>query len=75
MPPPSELSFTDSLASEQRQTFYERRRFLAILMILIVLFAPFAGVYVAGLLGAGLGVLLSIALYYLMPYIWLKVGG
>ena len=75
MPLPSELSFANSLTSEQRQNFYERRRFLAILMILIVLFSPFAGVYVTGLIGAGLGVLLSVALYYLMPYVWLKLGG
>jgi len=74
MPHPSELSFTDSLTSEQRQNFYERRRFLAILMILIVLFFPFAGLYVTGLLGAGLGLLLSLAAYYLTPYVWLTLG-
>ena len=45
MPPPSDLSFTDSLTSEQRQIFYERHRFLAILMILIVPLLPFAGLY------------------------------
>ena len=75
MPLPSDLSLADSLTSEHRQDFYEHRRFLAILMILIVLFAPVAGVYVAGLIGAGLGVLWSVAVYYLMPYIWLKLGG
>ncbi|MEY4706018.1 MAG: hypothetical protein RL042_2223 [Nitrospirota bacterium] len=75
MPLPSDLSFVDSLTNAQRQNFYERRRYLAILMIVIVLFSPFAGVYVAGLIGAGLGVLLSVALYYLMPYVWLKFGG
>ena len=75
MPPPSDLSFAESLSSEQRQNFYERQRFLAILMILVVLFSPFAGVYVTGLIGAGIGVLLSIAAYYLTPYVWLKIGG
>jgi|GEM_PF-6667191 len=45
MPPPSDLSFVDSLTSEQRQIFYERHRFLAILMILIVPLFPFAGLY------------------------------
>ena len=75
MPSPSDLSFTESLTSERRQIFYERHRFLAILMILIVLFSPFAGVYVTGLIGAGIGVLLSIAAYYLTPYVWLKLGG
>jgi len=70
-----DLSFTDSLTSAQRQIFYERHRFLAILMILVVLLFPFAGLYVSGLLGAGLGVLLSLAGYYLTPYVWLKLGG
>ena len=73
MPHPSELSFADSLSSEQRQNFYERRRFLAILMILIVLLFPFAGLYVTGLLGAVLGIVLSVAGYYLIPYVWLTV--
>jgi len=45
MPPPSDLSFVDSLTSEQRQIFYERHRFLAILMILIVPLFPFAWLY------------------------------
>ena len=75
MPLRSELSFTDSLTSVQRQMFYERYRFLAILMILIVLLFPFAGLYVPGLLGAGVGVLLSMACYYLTPYVWLKLVG
>ncbi|MDP1769053.1 MAG: hypothetical protein Q8L74_09660 [Nitrospirota bacterium] len=75
MPSPSDLSFTESLTSERRQIFYERHRFLAMLMILIVLFSPFAGVYVTGLIGAGIGVLLSIAAYYLTPYVWLRLGG
>ena len=74
MPLRSELSFTDSLTSEQRQIFYARHRFLAILMILIVLLFPFAGLYVIGLFGAVLGVLLSVAGYYLTPYVWLTVG-
>lgn len=75
MPLRSELSFTDSLISVQRQMFYECHRFLAILMILIVLLFPFAGLYVTGLLGAGVGVLLSMACYYLTLYVWLKLGG
>ena len=75
MPLRSELSFTDSLTSVQRQMFYERHRFLAILMILIVLLFQFAGLYVTGLLGAGVGVLLSMACYYLTPYVWLKLVG
>jgi hypothetical protein len=30
---------------------------------------------VIGLFGAMLGALLSVAGYYLTPYIWLKIGG
>lgn len=44
-------------------------------MILIVFFSPFAGLYVTGLFGAVLGLLLSMAAYYLTPYVWLKLGG
>lgn len=68
------LSFAESLTSEQRQIFYEGHRSLAILMILVVLLFPFAGLYVTGLLGAGLGVLVSLVAYYLMPYVWLTLG-
>ncbi len=70
----SELSFTDSLTSDQRRNFYERHRSIAIVMILIVFLFPFAGLYVTGLFGAVLGVLLSMAGYYLTPYVWLKLG-
>jgi hypothetical protein len=44
-------------------------------MILIVFLSPFAGLYVANLFGAVIGVLLSFLAYYVTPYIWLKVGG
>ena len=70
----SELSFTDSLTSDQRRNFYERHRSIAIVMILIVFLFPLAGLYVTGLFGAVLGVLLSVAGYYLTPYVWLKLG-
>ncbi len=63
----SELSFTDSLTSDQRRNFYERHRSIAIVMILIVFLFPFARLYVTGLFGAVLGVLLSVASYYLTP--------
>ncbi|OGW50655.1 MAG: hypothetical protein A2V62_11950 [Nitrospirae bacterium RBG_19FT_COMBO_58_9] len=57
------ISFTDSLSSEQRQIFYERHRLFAILMILVVLLFSFAGLYVTGLFGAVLGLLLSLAAF------------
>ena len=75
MPLRSGLSFTDSLNSDQRRQFYERHRSIAILMILIVFLSPFAGLSVTGLFGAVLGVLFSVAGYYLMPYAWLKLSG
>ena len=70
----SNLSFMDSLQADQRRNFYERHRSLAVTMILIVFLFPFAGLYVTGLFGAVLGVLLSVAGYYLTPYVWLKLG-
>ena len=73
MPFRSELSFTDSLQSGQRRDFYERHQSIAIVMILIVFMAPFAGLYVTGLLGAVIGVVLSVSCYYLTPYAWLKL--
>ena len=74
MPLRSELSFTDSLKSDQRLDFYERHQSLAIVMILIVFLLPFAGLYVTGVFGAVLGVLFSVTGYYLTPYAWLKLG-
>jgi uncharacterized membrane protein YfbV (UPF0208 family) len=74
MPPPSDLSFIDSLTGEQRQIFYARHRFIAIFMILIVLLFPFAGLYVTGQFGAVLGLLLSLAAFYLTPYVWLTLA-
>jgi hypothetical protein len=65
----------DSFNSEHRRRFYEGHRSLALLMILIVFLSPFAGLYVAGLFGAVIGVLLSFAAYYLTPYLWLTIGG
>lgn len=44
-------------------------------MLLIVLAAPFAGLYVAGVLGVVVGVLASAAAYVLMPFVWKWVGG
>jgi len=43
-------------------------------MILVVFAAPFAGLYVAGLLGVVIGVLVSAAAYVLTPSVWGWVG-
>jgi hypothetical protein len=39
-------------------------------MIVIVFAAPFAGLYVAGLLGVVVGVLVSAVAYVLIPWLW-----
>lgn len=65
----------DSFNSERRRRFYEGHRSLALLMILIVFLSPFAGLYVASLPGAVIGVLISFVGYYVTPYVWLKAGG
>ena len=63
-----------SLSAETRRTFYEGHRSLALFMLLIVFAAPFAGLYVAGLLGVVIGVLVSAAAYVLTPYVWKWIG-
>lgn len=75
MPIRSDRSFAESLTSDRRRQFYEGHRSIALLMILVVFLSPFAGLYVTGLFGAVLGLLSSIAAYYLTPYIWSKIGG
>jgi hypothetical protein len=74
MPDRSDHTVTASLTSDYRRKFYEGHRGLALLMILILFLAPFAGLYVTGLLGSVLGVLLSVAAYYLTPSLWLLLG-
>ena len=44
-------------------------------MILIVFLLPFVGLYITGLFGAVLGVVLSVAAYYLTPYVVLEWFG
>jgi thiamine transporter ThiT len=70
---PAMTDRSDSAAlfsAEARRAFYEGHRSLALFMILIVFVAPFAGLYVAGLLGVVLGVLISGAAYVLTPCLW-----
>ena len=71
----SPLSFIDSLQSHHRRTFYEHHPSIAIGMIVVVFLFPFAGIYVTGLFGAVLGVILSVVAYYVTPYIWLTLNG
>ncbi|BCA56490.1 hypothetical protein W02_36300 [Nitrospira sp. KM1] len=73
MPFQSETSLSDSLRSASRRNFYEQHQRLAVLMILIVFLSPFIGLYVTGLSGTVLGMLFSVAAYYLTPYAWHKL--
>jgi hypothetical protein len=64
----SDRSFTDSLTSAKRTTFYEGHKPLAVGMILVVFFLPFVGLLAGGLFGVAGGVVLSLLAYYLTPY-------
>jgi len=68
------MFFTDSLKHVQRREFYDHHHLLAVTMILIVLLLPFVGLLLTGLFGAISGALISFALYYLAPYVSLKLG-
>ena len=61
-------------SAEARRTFYEGHRSIALFMILIVFSAPFAGLYVAGLFGVAIGVVVSAAAYVLLPFLWRWIG-
>lgn len=71
---PSDVSLSDSLKSVQRQAFYQGHKDIALVMILVVFLFPLFGVYISGLLGADLGMLLSLLAYFLTPYVTLKLG-
>jgi len=72
---PSDLTFIDSLTSTQRTRFYERHKPIAVVMILVVFLFPFVGLFVRGLFGVVLGVLLSVLAYYLTPYAVITIFG
>lgn len=74
MAPPSDLSFTDSLTSAQRTSFYEHHKPLATGLIFAVFFLPFIGLFVGGLFGVVAGVIISILAYYLTPYVVQKMS-
>jgi uncharacterized iron-regulated membrane protein len=67
---PNRSGSSGLFSAESRRAFYEGHRSMAIFMLLLVFAAPFAGLYVAGLLGVAFGVLLSAAAYVLIPLIW-----
>ncbi len=67
-------SFTESLTAGHSRSFYEGHRSFALMMILILFLSPFAGLYVMGLLGSVIGVLLSVVAYYVVPSLWRLLG-
>lgn len=74
MPLSPDISFSESLKSGQRKAFYEGHKNIAMIMILVVFFFPLFGVYISGLLGAALGMFISIVTYFLTPYVILKLS-
>ena len=64
----------DSLKTDRRRAFYEGHKDIALVMVFVVFLFPLFGVYVSGLLGAALGMLISIAAYFLTPYVTLNLG-
>lgn len=71
---PPDLSFTDSLTSVRRIAFYEDHKSIALAIILIVFLLPFVGIFVSGLFGAVLCVIISVLCYYLAPYVVIKLS-
>ncbi|HET7057527.1 MAG TPA: hypothetical protein VFI05_02270 [Nitrospiraceae bacterium] len=68
-----ERSFKDSLTAERRRDFYERHKPLAVLMVLIVFSCPILGVFLKGVPGLILGVVIPVVGYYLIPYVVLRL--
>lgn len=71
----SESRVTNSFTADSRRAFYEAHPSIALYMLVVVLMAPFAGLYVAGLLGVVVGVLVSAAAYVLAPCLSRWIGG
>ncbi len=74
MNPSSNITLAESLRSRQRLAFYERRKDIAKIMIIVVFVLPLFGVYISGLLGAAFGTMISIVAYFLTPYAIFKLG-
>ncbi|MDH5776356.1 MAG: hypothetical protein OEZ57_15745 [Nitrospirota bacterium] len=71
---PSNISLGNSLKSANRLAFYEGHKEIAKLMILVVFLFPLFGVYISGLLGAVVGLFLSLVAYFLTPYVILNLA-
>lgn len=71
---PTNNPLTDSLKSGERKAFYEGHKNIAVIMLLVMFSFPLFGVYISGLLGAAIGMFISIVTYFLTPYVTLKLG-
>ncbi|MDH5586019.1 MAG: hypothetical protein OEZ05_05265 [Nitrospirota bacterium] len=71
---PTNISLGNSLKSANRLAFYEGHKEIAKLMILVVFLFPLFGVYISGLLGAVVGLFLSLVAYFLTPYVILNLA-
>lgn len=72
---PSDFSFAGSLKSDARKEFYERHKPIAVAMLLILFLLPIVGVFVWGITGSALAVIVSVSSYYLTPYVVLTLQG
>ena len=72
---PSDLSFAGSLKGDARKRFYEQHTSIAVAMLLILFLLPIVGVFVWGITGSALAVIVSVTSYYLTPYVVLKLRG
>jgi Na+-driven multidrug efflux pump len=72
---PSDRSFAGLLKNDARKKFYEQHTSIAVVMLLILFLLPIAGVFVWGIAGSALAVILSVTSYYLTPYVVLKLRG
>lgn len=74
MTTPPNVSLSDSFNKTHRLAFYEGHKKVAMVMILVLFLFPLFGVYISGLLGAAVGLLLSLVAYFLTPYITMKLN-
>src|SRR5436853_401988 len=69
-----ERSFKDALMAERRRDFYEQHKAIAVLMVFIVFSAPILGVFLRGVPGLLLGLIISVVGYYVIPYVALRLA-
>ena len=68
-------SIKSSVGTDRRKDFYEKHKFIAVLMIVMIFSFPILGVFTMGVSGLLLGVAGSISAYYVLPYAITKMPG